>query len=115
MAGNLLHLGIVSPKKASKATRFRWFFANAMVALWLFTGFAAASADLHHCVHDDSQSAEHDCFITKYTDGQFLNAPAAQVQILAPSGFFDFSQCAASNWSSAHLSLLPPGRAPPVF
>lgn len=110
LAGDLLHLGFVSRKSFKRA---RGLIASVLAALWLFTGFAAVSAELHHCVHDDAPS-EHQCSITKYADGQFLDAPQG-VSLGRIEG--EFAEAISS--SSADLPivdfLLPPGRAPPVF
>jgi hypothetical protein len=95
--------------------RVRWFLASVFAALWLFTGFAATSAELHHCLHEDAPAGEHQCLFTKYADGQFLNAPEAQLTVQLPVSVSTKAQSPAVVELSSPVRLLPPGRAPPIL
>jgi hypothetical protein len=105
---------VVSSKKPGKGTRVRWFLASVFAALWLFTGFAAASAELHHCLHEDAPSGEHQCLFTKYVDGQFLNAPEAQLTFRIALSISTKAETPAVIELPGIACLLPPERAPPV-
>jgi hypothetical protein len=105
----------VRSKSESKLRSFRWLIGSFTAALWLFTAFLAVSPEWHHCLHDDSQATQHHCFVTKYSDGDFLTASAGA--ILTP-----FVLCAEPGGLCAEISiqassdhLLPPGRAPPIL
>jgi len=105
----------VSAKRPGKEKRIRWLLASAFAALWLFTGFAAASADLHHCLHEDAPSNEHQCLFTKYAQGQFVSAPNAEI---TPQ----VSLCLSAVCPQIEvvalpclIRLLPPERAPPLL
>jgi len=95
--------------------RVRWFLASAFAALWLFTGFVATSAELHHFLHEDASASEHQCLFTKYAEGQFLSAPEAQVTVRIPSQVLTEAQSHTVVELSSVVCLLPPGRAPPVL
>lgn len=95
--------------------RVRWFFASALAALWLFTGFAATSAELHHCLHEDAPASDHQCLFTKYAEGQFVNAPTAQIALNIPLPVSVPAQPPPTAKLSSIVSLLPPGRAPPLL
>jgi len=105
----------VSRKGPWKTGHLRWVVAGVTAVLWLFTGFLSASPAWHHWFHNDSQSAQHHCLVSKYSEGDFLNSPAPTISEnpkseirnakLSPE-IFEFSQPA---------NLLPPGRAPPVI
>jgi hypothetical protein len=94
--------------------RFRWVVASVTAALWLLTGFLAVSQELHGCLHHEAGTPQHECLITKYSDGQFLNAPAP---IALPVAAGDLA-VAAVHVKEAVLSSddfrLPPGRGPPL-
>jgi hypothetical protein len=106
---------VVISKRPGKGMRVRWFFASALAALWLFTGFAASSAELHHCLHEDAPASDHQCLLTKYTEGHFANAPTAEIaRNLSPTISAPAQPSAAVELSGV-LSLLPPGRAPPLL
>jgi len=115
LVGNLLNYGLVISKKPAKGLRVRWFLASAFAALWLFTGFAATSAALHRCLHEDASASEHQCLFTKYVEGQFLNAPEAQVTVRIPLSISTEPQAPAVIELSSVVTLLPPERAPPVL
>ena len=105
----------MSSKMPGKGMRVRWFLASAFAVLWLFTGFAATSVQLHHCLHEDASSADHQCLFTKYAEGQFLSAPEAQVTAETPLSASTTAQAPVVVELSSVVCLLPPGRAPPVL
>ena len=105
----------MSSKTSGKATPVRWFLTSVFAALWLFTGFAATSAELHHCLHEEAPASEHQCLFTKYAEGQVLSAPEAQVTISIPFQAPTKAQPAAIIDLPSAIGLLPPGRAPPVL
>jgi hypothetical protein len=84
-------------------------------ALWLFTGFAAASADLHHCLHEDAPSSEHQCLFTKYAEGHFVNAPTARITLQIPLCLWTVCPLLAEVELPSSNCLLPPERAPPIL
>jgi hypothetical protein len=95
--------------------RIRWFLASAFAVLWLFTGFAATSSELHHCLHEDAPSSEHQCLFTKYAEGHVVSAPAAQITV-------QISLCLSAVCPPVEVvelpsvvRLLPPERAPPLL
>ena len=98
-----------------KKRRTRWFPAGVFAALWFFTGFAAASADLHHCLHEDAPSSEHQCLFTKYAEGQFVDAPTAQITLQIPLCLSAMCPPPAVVTLPSLIRLLPPERAPPIL
>jgi hypothetical protein len=105
----------VSSKRLGKGTRVRWFLTSVFAALWLFTGFAATSAELHHCLHEEAPASEHQCLFTKYAEGQFLSAPEAQITVRIPFRAPTKAQPAIVIDLPSAVGFLPPGRAPPVL
>ena len=106
---------VVSSKKPGKGMRVRWFLASVFAALWLFTGFAATSAELHHCLHEDAPASEHQCLFTKYADGQFLSAPEAQLTFRIPLSTLIKAEAPSVVELPSVVCLLPPERGPPVL
>jgi len=105
----------VSLQSSSKLRSLRWLIAGATAALWLLTGFLAVSPHWHHCLHEDSQGAEHQCFLTKYSDGQVVFGPDATVRVAPAEELATASQCFRTAPKSSLALLLPPGRAPPLL
>ena len=95
--------------------RVRWFLASAFALLWLFTGFAATSSELHHFLHEDAPSSEHQCLFTKYADGHFVSAPVARITLQIPPGISAVCQPVEAVELPSLIRLLPPERAPPVL
>jgi len=98
-----------------KLRRVRWLIASLTAALWLFTGFLAVAPEWHRCFHDDSQATQHHCFVTKYSDGDFLTASAGPILtpfVLCPE---QAGHLAEISIEAASDHLLPPGRAPPIL
>ena len=96
-------------------TRTRWFLASVFAALWLFTGFAATSSELHHCLHEDAPSSGHQCLFTKYAEGQFVSAPTAQITLQIPLSLSTACPLLAVVELPSSIRLLPPERAPPIL
>jgi hypothetical protein len=105
----------VTGRRNSKRPRWRGFVAGILAALWLFTGFAAASAELHHCLHEDAPASDHQCLFTKYAEGQFVDAPTETIALDLSPKVFALEQPFATIELPSVLSLLPPGRAPPLL
>ena len=105
----------MSSKRPGKETRIRWFLASVCAALWLFTGFAATSSELHHCLHEDAPSSEHQCLFTKYAEGQFVSAPTAQITLQIPRCLSTACPLLAVVELPSSIRLLPPERAPPIL
>jgi hypothetical protein len=104
----------VRRKSASGLKRINWLVASVTVALWLLTGFLAVSEDLHQCLHDDADAAQHECLITKYSEGQFLNGPApAPLAKVADVLTVPVTHVHDVIFASIDFRL-PPGRAPPL-
>lgn len=95
--------------------RVRWFLASVFAALWLFTSLAATSAELHHCLHEDAPAGDHQCLFTKLAEGQFVEAPSAQISVSIPLADSPLEQRSLVATPSSGDSFLPPGRGPPVL
>jgi hypothetical protein len=106
---------IVSSKRPRKEKRIRWFLASVFAALWLFTGFAATSSELHHCLHEDAPLGAHHCLFTKYAEGQFVGAPTAQIALQIPLCLSTVCPRPAVVELPSLIRLLPPERAPPIL
>jgi hypothetical protein len=84
-----------------------------MLLLWTATSLVALSPGLHHWLHADAQSANHDCVFTHVSKGQLLGAAPGHLIVVAE--FFlvrsflpdepRFVPAAVYRWS--------PSRAPP--
>jgi hypothetical protein len=115
VAGKLLHYEVVISKRPGKDMRIRWFLSSVFAALWLFTGFAATSSELHYCLHEDAPSSGHQCLFTKYAEGQFVNAPAARITLQIPLCLSTVCPLPAVVELPTSIRLLPPERAPPIL
>ena len=113
--GNCCTRRVVSSKRPRKQKRIRWFLASVFAALWLFTGFAATSSELHHCLHEDAPSSEHQCLFTKYAEGQFVDAPIARITLQIPRCLSAVCPPPAVVELPSLIRLLPPERAPPIL
>lgn len=105
----------MSSKRPGKEKRIRWFLASVFAALWLFTGFAATSSELHHWLHEDAPTGEHQCLFTKYAEGQFVNTPTARITLQIPLCLSTVCPLPAVVELPGSIRLLPPERAPPVL
>ena len=106
---------VVISKRPGKEMQIRWFLASAFAALWLFMGFAATSSQLHHCLHEDAPSSEHQCLFTKYAEGHFVSAPAARITLQIPLCVSAVCPPSAVVELPSLNRLLPPERAPPTL
>ena len=50
-----------------------------MLVLWLAAVLVSLAPSLHHLLHDDSQSARHECLVTLLSKGQVLGGPSPVV------------------------------------
>jgi len=105
----------VSPKGASKLRNFRWLVASLTASVWLFTGFLAVSPDWHHCFHEDSETGQHHCLVSKYSDGDFLTPSGGAILAVSISLAEPRIVRLETFVSSDTDHLLPPGRAPPLL
>jgi hypothetical protein len=104
----------VSPQRPSRLKALRSLVASVTAALWLLTGFAAVSAEFHHCLHEDAGNGQHECLVTKYSDGQFLHGPPAAILNVPPAVAIADSRVAIVPVFLSVDFRLPPGRAPPI-
>jgi len=86
-----------------------------MLLLWLTTVLVSFSPRLHHLLHDDSQSAQHECFITLLTKGHVLGGPAPLVLGAADRAGIELPPTAPLATPASADYCLSPSRAPPLF
>jgi len=89
------------------------FAVALMLGLYLTLQLLATSDALHHCVHEDSHAADHQCVIKLVADGQLLAAPVPQLELQPRLVFYAPPERPFVIVIGAER-LLPPGRAPPV-
>jgi hypothetical protein len=79
----------------------------------LFLLVLVACPALHHALHHDSNSSEHQCAVTLFAHGQAdMSAVAAAAVIpVVPVAFLPLTSASVFN---ALVATLPPGRGPPV-
>lgn len=80
---------------------------------WLLAQVAALSPTLHHWLHADSSSPEHQCAAVLFKEGQI--EPATPPAPAVPPGELIYLR--PENGPEGHFRLvewLPPGRAPPA-
>jgi hypothetical protein len=73
----------------------------------------AACPALHHALHPDSNSSEHDCAVTMFAHGQ-VNSPVVEVVAIIPVAPVEFLPLTSVSAFNALVETLPPGRGPPV-
>jgi hypothetical protein len=85
-----------------------------MLGLWLAMLLVSAWPQLHHWLHQDSQSPQHECLATQLHKGHLSAVPPVNAAVVAPPGWFalppssSFLCCASADVRLAH------SRAPPV-
>jgi hypothetical protein len=79
---------------------------------WLLAQVMAFSPELHHWLHETSESPQHHCAAVVFQQGQIEPAPSA-VQFLPPSAPELAPVAATTPDLLGCLVWLPPGRAPP--
>jgi hypothetical protein len=102
------------PARSSATAAKKTFAAGLMLGLVLVLQLFAASSSLHHWLHSDSNSSNHQCAITLLARGQIDHAPTEV--ILAASAVFSL----LSFHAEAVLVLttdhpITSGRSPPSF
>lgn len=106
------HRGIKNARAGG--SKFSRWVAAFMLLLFVGVHLVAESHELHHALHHDAASSEHQCAVTALTNGQIDCTPAA-VAVSAPVVTLEARQ----NFSESHLALTPcrllAGRAPPVL
>ena len=86
-----------------------------MLLLWLVTVLVSLSPRLHHLLHDDSQSAGHECLITLLTKSHLLSSPSPVVLVVASRMCIELPPIAALIVPSSADYRLSPSRAPPAL
>ncbi len=84
-----------------------------VVGCWLLAQAVAFSPTLHHWLHADSGSPEHQCAAVLFKEGQIEPAPPATPPV-SPS---ELIYLQSDNGPERHFRVvewLPPGRAPPA-
>jgi len=89
--------------------------AGVMLLLWVGTIALTVSPELHHLLHQDSQSSNHNCLVTQIQQHPLLAGFAAiTAPVRAPVTFV--AACPAEvQFHHAFDYRLPPSRAPPSF
>jgi hypothetical protein len=85
-----------------------------LVGLVLLLNALVASSSLHELLHHDAGQPEHQCAVTLFAHGQ-VESVTPVVAIAAPLVWTELALPSAQSSLSSHASLLPLGRAPPVF
>lgn len=89
------------------------YAAVLMLGLHFAVQLLAHSDALHHCLHEDSHEAEHQCVIKGIADGHMLAGPAQPIES-HPAAFSEFLPEMRSVELPAERGVRPPGRAPPA-
>jgi hypothetical protein len=84
-----------------------------MLSLYLMLQVLAGSAVLHHWLHHDSNSPDHQCVIKQVAEGEVLVTPAEAIELRPEILSTPVVVAPASCCVRADV-LLPLGRAPPV-
>jgi len=74
----------------------------------------AACPALHKLIHQDADSASHQCAVTMFAHGQ-VNCPAVEVVAIVPVALVHFLLLNSVPVFNAPVATLPPGRGPPAF
>ena len=88
--------------------------AAGLLALHLLVVTMALSPALHHWLHGDSESSDHQCAVTAMSDGQLDRPEAAAVAVAQPGIVLEILDPAGpARIASARALALPGERAPP--
>jgi hypothetical protein len=90
----------------------RVIVARLMVALCLGTVVLRVSPQLHHWLHHDSASANHECVVTLITKGHLL-AAASEAKAVIPVAFVFTPPLLDPVWDSSADYRISHSRAPP--
>jgi hypothetical protein len=80
----------------------------------LFASALAASPELHKRVHQDADSAGHDCFVTLLSHGQIISGDAVVALVTGAILLLFLTSVVPPLPSGRRDLLLPAGRAPPL-
>ena len=84
-----------------------------MLLLWLGSFALAASPQLHHWLHEDSDNPTHDCFVVQLQQ-QPLLSDSLPLMVAAPShSVLQLTVCGDLEPISPPRHLFSPSRAPP--
>jgi len=97
-----------------KSTTARKVVAGLMLGLWLGTMSLAALPALHQLLHQDSNTASHECLVTSLTKSQMAGAPAHCGLVTASVTWPDGRPVAETSSPSGNDCRLSPSRAPPA-
>src|SRR5258708_1011446 len=86
-----------------------------MLLLWLGTAALAASPQLHHRLHKDSQSPTHECLVTLVSKAHLLAGGVGFLLLISIPVFFGLFATAESFLLTPVDYRLYPSRAPPAF
>jgi len=89
-------------------------FAALLVALVLLLDAMAACPSLHELVHQDANSAQHQCAVTLFAHGQ-VDSASVDVSTAAPLISVETTPQFELSVFAPAIADLPAGRAPPVF
>jgi type II secretory pathway component PulM len=89
--------------------------AGVMLLLWVGTFALTVSPELHHLLHRDSQSPNHNCLVTQIQQHPLL-AGVAAITAPVPAPAAVAAACPAEvQFHPAFDYRLSPSRAPPFF
>jgi len=89
--------------------------AGVMLLLWVGTFALTVSPELHHLLHQDSQSPNHNCLVTQIQQHPLLAGFAAIIAPL-PAPVAETAACRAEvQFLPASDRRLSPSRAPPFL
>ena len=84
-----------------------------MLSLWLGTLALTVSPDLHRLLHHDSQSLNHECFVTQLSKGSAVSSYVAVPTLAPPWIELSLSFLSERGFFSVSDYRLSPSRAPP--
>jgi len=91
----------------------RMLVVGLMVSLWLGASALAASPQLHHRLHKDSKSLNHECLVTLLSKSHLLAGSTGTFLLAFVPLFFGLLLIAESSHFSIIDYRLSPSRAPP--
>ena len=106
------HRGITNAR--AEGSKFSQGVAAFMLLLFLSVQLLAAVPVLHHALHHDAASSEHQCAVTLLTSGQ-IDCASAPLAAPTPSVSVEAHQTFTTSCPSLTPCRLLAGRAPPVL
>ncbi len=101
-------------KTEAKTLAGRRFKAALLLALFLSVLALANSSTLHHLLHANAGSADHQCAVTLLASGQ-VDAPTGVPEIIPATAVLVFSVLPEAPLLAGVSFDLPPGRGPPAL